>query len=211
MSLAAVNHSPFFPSEYRDFEVRPSEYTYSKDISFLIPTMGVLALGVIYAANVPIGIMIGIGGLACKFVVHLAINAFVKTEEDNDSEYDRNINRYPLAATLKAPFLEEIFFRGCMQPLLTRCIVYLAPAAAAAFLGTGFSIATTVSIVATAAIFGFIHIFNEHKNSHIQAFSATIGGVILGVTAVQFGLAAAIAAHIVNNTILVTLKRLHQG
>ena len=65
----------------------------------------------------------------------------------------------------------------------------------------------TVSIVATAAFFGFIHIFNDHKNSPIQAFSATLGGILLGVSAAQFGLGCAIAAHIVHNTIITTLKK----
>lgn len=81
----------------------------------------------------------------------------------------------------------------------------------AAFLGTGLSIATTVAIIASAAFFGLIHAFNDHKNSHLQAVVATIGGVILGVTAAQYGLAAAIAAHIVNNTLAIIVAKLHDA
>ncbi len=91
---------------------------------------------------------------------------------------------------------------------MARSIVSFSPAAACAFLATGLSIATTVAIVATAAFFGLIHAFNDHKNSRIQAVMASIGGIVLGVTAAQYGLAAAIAAHIVNNTLAMILLNL---
>ena len=56
-------------------------------------------------------------------------------------------------------------------------------------------------------IFGLIHAFNDHKNAHIQAMCATVAGILFGITAAQFGLAASIAAHMVNNTMAVTFLK----
>ena len=50
------------------------------------------------------------------------------------------------------PLLEEGIFRGIVQPLLTRAIQIIVPAAAAVAFGP-FSIAATVSIVASGIIF----------------------------------------------------------
>ncbi len=179
---------------------------------YLVPTIGVLALGVIFApSTVPIGIGIGVGVFALSTVTMIILKVCNLLADDDDSEYEKDILKYPLFGTLGAPIVEEGIFRGLLQPLATRAILFIVPAAAAAFLGTGLSIAVVVSIVATAAIFGFVHVFNDHKNSHIQAFAARLGGVAYGVVAAQFGLPAAIAAHIVNNTIAISLAKLFKG
>ena len=68
-------------------------------------------------------------------------------------------------------------------------------------LGPHFTIAATVSIVATGVFFGAIHYFNKHKNAGAQAISASLGGIVLGALNVQFGIGAAFAAHIANNTL----------
>lgn len=176
---------------------------------YLVPTIGVLALGVLFApSTVPIGIGVGAGVFVLSAVTLIVLKVCNLVADDPDSEYEKDIIKFPLSATLLAPFLEEGIFRGLLQPLATRAILFIVPAAAAAFLGTGLSIAVTVSIVGTAAIFGFVHVFNDHKNSHIQAFSCTLAGIAFGVVAAQFGLPAAIAAHIVNNTIAISLAKL---
>lgn len=178
-----------------------------KDWSYLVPTIGALALGVIFAPNVPIGMAIGVAGTAVSLLIVLTAYAAGKYAENEDSEYSKFIRDNLLVATLAAPILEEGFFRGLLQPLTTRAILWIAPAAGLAFAGTAFSVATTVSIVATATFFGALHASNNHKNAHTQAVCATLGGIILGATAAQFGLSAAIAAHIINNTIAVSLPK----
>jgi membrane protease YdiL (CAAX protease family) len=179
---------------------------------YLVPTIGVLALGVIFApSTVPIGIGVGVGVFAVTALTLIILKVCNLVAEDDDSEFEKDVLKYPLFGTLGAPFLEEGIFRGLLQPLATRAILFIAPAAAAAFLGTGLSIAVVVSIVGTAAIFGFLHVFNDHKNSHIQAFTCTLQGIAFGVLAAQFGLPAAIAAHVVNNTIALSLAKLFKG
>ncbi len=205
MSASTITQKPFF--ETANLESIQNNVSDKKDWSFLIPTISVLALGVIFASNVPLGMAIGVGTPVVTIFPVLIAKALGMHTDDTNSEYLKDIMKMPLLATLAAPILEEGFFRGIMQPLLARAILWIAPAAGIAFAGTAFSVATSVSIVATAAIFGLIHAFNDHKNAHIHAVSATLGGVLFGITAAQFGLAASIAAHTVNNTIAVTLLK----
>lgn len=210
MSTAAVSQTPSMESSSRPaWDVIRENASNPMNWLYLVPTIGVLALGVIFApSTVPIGIGIGVGVFALSTVTMIILKVCNLLADDDDSEYEKDILKYPLFGTLGAPIVEEGIFRGLLQPLATRAILFIVPAAAAAFLGTGLSIAVVVSIVATAAIFGFVHVFNDHKNSHIQAFAATLGGVAFGVVAAQFGLPAAIAAHIVNNTIAISLAKL---
>jgi membrane protease YdiL (CAAX protease family) len=180
---------------------------------YLVPTIGTMAIGILFAPNFAIGLAAGgaISLIGILSAVTLASLDIMKTS-DEDSEYAKQIRAFPLFATIVAPVGEELVFRGAMQPLLTKAIVSLAPAAAVAFLGTSLSIATSVAIAASAALFGFVHIFNEHEHSYIQAIVTAIQGVALGILAAQFGLAASIAAHMTTNTILITLGKLcHQG
>ncbi len=114
---------------------------------------------------------------------------------EKNSEYDRHVRKSLLAVSLFGPIAEEGIFRGLIQPLVTKSIQILVPAATAALFGTGLSVATVVSIVATSVFFGAAHYFNPHKNAHIQAVSAALGGLTLGLLSAQFGIGASIAAH----------------
>lgn len=62
--------------------------------------------------------------------------------------------------------------------------------------------ATSVSMVCvTAILFGLLHLGNPHENAPIQTILATLAGVTFGVLALQYGLWASIAAHIMVNTL----------
>ena len=103
------------------------------------------------------------------------------------------------------PYLDQSLrkdFRGLVQPLLTKSVQVLIPAATVVFFGTGLSVATAVAIVATSVLFGAAHLSNPHKGAHIQAMSATVSGVVLGILAARFGIGASIASHIANNSLV---------
>lgn len=171
---------------------------------FLVPVIAAVALGSIYLPNVALGLAAGAAIAVVTNVSILALNALNVFESDNDSEYIRLVRKSPVLCALVVPVGEELIFRGALQPLMTRAIISFAPAAAATFLGTPLSIATGVSIVATAALFGLTHLFNAHKNTPAQTLFATITGTAFGVLAAQFGLGASIAAHVANNTLTIT-------
>lgn len=198
-------------SAMRYFEAAKESIANPQNWLYLVPTIGALAIGVIFAPNFAIGMAAGAGILAAMAVVSIVMNAAGLTKKDENSEYEKSILENPWLGTLVAPIAEEGIFRGLIQPLAMRCVLWAIPAAGAALLGPGITIATTVAVVATAAIFGLAHAFNKHKNAHIQAITTTFSGIAFGLIAVQFGLPAAIAAHMVNNTIAITLMKLGKG
>lgn len=177
---------------------------------YLVPVIAAVALSSLYVPNVALGLAVGTALSVTVNVAMQALTALNVLESDNNSSYLEMVQLSPLLYSLVLPVGEELVFRGVLQPLMSRAIVWIAPAAAATFLGTPLSIATGVSIVATAAIFGLIHLFNEHENAPAQAVFSTLSGIALGVVAAQFGLGASIAAHIANNTLSVSLINLSE-
>lgn len=176
---------------------------------YLIPTIGAIAIGTFFAPNFAVGLAAGAALGAANIVILVALQTLgIVKPEETESEYAKTLREFPASGTVVAPVIEELLFRGGLQPLMARAIVWIVPAAAAAFLGTPLSVATTVAIVATAAIFGFAHLFNSHPNAHWQAIFSTMGGISFGLIAAQFGLPAAIAAHIANNTLAITMDQL---
>jgi membrane protease YdiL (CAAX protease family) len=176
---------------------------------YLIPTIGAVALCVFLApVSAPMGIATGVAILIANAGVSILLKVTNLLVEDENSEYEKSVLKFPFLGTVVAPVLEEGIFRGLLQPLATRAILWIVPTAAALCFGTGLSVAMTVSIVATGAIFGLAHSFNDHKNAHIQAVLTTFGGIAFGLIAGHYGLIAAITAHIINNTIAITFSKL---
>ncbi len=177
--------------------------------SFLPPTVAVLAFGaLVFPSSVPIGILAGAGSFVATIVVLVASRCFQLFVEDEEAENKQYSHTEMLQMTLTGPLIEEVIFRGGIQPLGTRAILWLIPAASALCLGTSLTIACCASIFFTAVLFGLAHLTNKHKNTHIQAYNAFKGGVIYGFLSVHFGLLAAIAAHMVHNTLGLTISQI---
>jgi membrane protease YdiL (CAAX protease family) len=116
------------------------------------------------------------------------------------------IFKSPLTVTLFAPIMEELFFRGIIQPLLLASILTLFPQLTGVVLFGTFSAAGICAVAITAALFGAVHLTNQKKNdAYHQAFNATFGGVVYGLLSLQFNLFTSIAAHVINNTVCITL------
>jgi membrane protease YdiL (CAAX protease family) len=181
----------------------------NKKWNYLTPIIATLALGAIFAPRIPTGMAAGVGTMiSATLTGNIANKLSFVVADGNNNDYIQCLDEHPLFATLIFPIAEEGVFRGILQPLTTHAILYVVPTAAAAFAGTSLSIAAAVSIVAIGIIFGLSHLTNPHKNAHIQAITITFSGIGFGVVAAQFGLPAAMAAHIVNNTIGMTLLTL---
>lgn len=88
---------------------------------------------------------------------------------------------HPLIDIVFGPLSEEIEFRGLIQNFLKWT-----------------SGSPQIAIALSASLFGTIHLVQGCKR---QAIDATMGGVMLGFLNYQFGLHAAITAHICNNLI----------
>ncbi|MGC1878917.1 MAG: CPBP family intramembrane glutamic endopeptidase [Rhabdochlamydiaceae bacterium] len=170
---------------------------------FLIPTITAIGWGILLFPNFGLGLAVGTADFVFSAIslVVLSKTKIIKPQTDKNNEYDKHLLRSLLHVSVFGPIAEEGIFRGLVQPLLTKSVQVLIPAATVIFFGTGLSVATAVAIVATSVLFGAAHLPNRHKNAHIQAMSATVSGVVMGILAARFGIGASIAAHIANNSL----------
>jgi hypothetical protein len=210
MSISAISQFPIsITSECRSIlDDIKNKLCDPKRWLYLIPVVSAIAIGILCAPNFALGLAAGGALWVGITIINLGLNLLCKVKDG--SKYNKEIVDHPLEVALLAPVIEELIFRGAMQPLFTRAIVWLAPTATAAFFGSGLGTATVVSIVATSVLFGLLHLGNKdvNENVHFQVVYAGILGIPLGILAVQFGLGASIAAHIAINTISTILANI---
>lgn len=175
---------------------------------YLVPTITVIALGGMFLPNFAIGLAVGVVKIAATMALTLALRVLgMFKDSEEESEYHRDVQENPLSTTLFGPYLEECIFRGVLLPMIARIALRILPFAAAPFLGTGMLVATAIGIGGSAIAFGAVHAFNPHPNANLQASICTISGIVYGILWANCGLVATIAAHILNNTIVLTLSR----
>ncbi|WP_058534514.1 CPBP family intramembrane glutamic endopeptidase [Legionella saoudiensis] len=168
---------------------------------FITIYVACLALGLIYLPGFTAGLSIGFACALANMSLTLIMQQ-INPLTLQDSSYYRTVANKPLYVTLIAPVLEEVFFRGLLLPAMLAAITAFFPITTTMmFWGTGITLAAAISIGVTAGMFGLLHLRNDHEGAYRQALVATLIGIALGVTAIEFGLWAAIGAHIVNNSI----------
>lgn len=180
------------------------EFFSSQRWAYLVPTITAVALGILCISHFGLGLIAGVGMIVSSLILAFVIDLCKREEPKTKgvrSNYEKELTSSLDSASLVAPLTEEAIFRGGIQPILAQIFEALIPAASATFLGTGLSGATVVAILATSLFFGVLHASNDHAHSHLQAFHATISGLILGCLAAKFGIGAAFAAHLTNNTL----------
>lgn len=222
--MAAVNRSLFLQDtaniSYNDSaylvqnianRTKQDEETSPADWSYLIPVMCVAGIGSACIPYFALGLAVG----AVDFMVQIVISILFfskESEEDREKtkEYSEMIQKNTLYATLWGPVIEEGLFRGVLQPGLMLAFILINPSLAVLpFLATGLSLAAAAAIACTSLIFGLLHLTSSKDNDDYRhAVMTTMGGVVLGVLAIQFGLLAAVAAHIIFNTLAVSLAML---
>lgn len=97
-----------------------------------------------------------------------------------------------------APFTEEWVFRVFLQQLLLQPIIeYVLPVLTVTLAGAELPLAVAVSIVATAILFGLVHLPDDQP--YLRVFTVSISGILYGYLAYQYGIAASIVAHMTHN------------
>jgi len=104
-------------------------------------------------------------------------------KEIRRDSYSREILSNPINTCLIAPVLEEACFRGFLLGYVLS------------------SFPASISIGASAVIFGAMHLMNG-PGSERQSLNAAILGINLGMLYTSMGLSGPIAAHIINNTLV---------
>jgi membrane protease YdiL (CAAX protease family) len=200
MSTVALSPTqPSFESLNRKATFQPERWLW------IVPTITAVAIGMIFIPHFGLGLIAG--ALECTLIISsiFFLQKMGILKKDNDSQYSsygNYISKNMPFVTIFAPLIEEDWFRGGIQPCLNEIIRTLIPATATPFLGTGLTCAATVSIVATATLFGAMHLSNEHSKPLLNAISAGIGGIPLGILADQFNVGVAFASHLMFNSII---------
>ncbi len=181
-----------------------------RNFLFLVPTISAIALGLIFFPHFGLGLAVGAADLVftTAYTVVLDKTGILPQTEDKNSKYEKMDRANLLLGSVFAPIAEEGIFRGLLQPLCARAIQILLPATAAAVFGPHLTVAVVASIVATSIFFGAVHYMNPHKNAHIQAIAAGVGSLTLGFLSAQFGIGAAIAAHLSYNSLISCVQAL---
>jgi membrane protease YdiL (CAAX protease family) len=110
------------------------------------------------------------------------------------------------AEVIEAPILEEIVFRVLIQNFFHSLATKIVPDTDVEIFSSKLKLATLVSILATAALFGWAHITSGLGILHV--ILATISGITFGVLKEKYGLTASISAHMINNALVYALCQL---
>ena len=106
-------------------------------------------------------------------------------------ETHRTQEKERLYFMLIGPIIEELIFRGGLQSLIKKAIIY--------FLPCYIKIAAKIAIVVSGICFGLGHL----KQAKFQALHSGIGGCfVLGPLMEKYGLLTSMGAHIINNTLV---------
>lgn len=101
-------------------------------------------------------------------------------------------------SVIAAPVIEEIVFRGLLQPVLAYGITCAFPQLATPIV-LGVNSATLTSIAITSIGFGAGHYPNFSKGGVFPCVAAAVAGIVFGVARDRFGLIASIGAHMTAN------------
>ena len=165
---------------------------------YVIPTVTLGVVGVIFLPHFTLGLAIGLCELLLSLAIHFIVSKLFLFSTPDQREYLEVLTKHPLLATLCAPIVEECLFRGILQPLLIGGLLLCFPQ-------FPLVVICALAVSLTAVLFGAAHLSNAKEgNAYTQAIITTIAGVVFGIIALQFGLFAAIAAHMMANTVAIT-------
>jgi membrane protease YdiL (CAAX protease family) len=173
------------------------------EVKDLLPVVAGVAAACLLSPAFAIGAATVAITLPLEITAAISMNRLGLFKDDPDSKYHKLIVKHPYYATVFAPILEEIAFRGIILNAIKVVATQVLPAITiTCLIGPPMHIAVAVSIAASAILFGAAHLRNSHKNVIPQSIMCAISGIAFGILFVQYGLLASIGAHIVNNTVI---------
>lgn len=182
------------------------------DWSYLLPSLCIIGIGSVTSPYFAFGLAVGVVAFFIQTItLYLAysLGIFSLDSRPNTDEYIEWATNHAFFTAIIGPIIEELIFRGAIQPLCITVIGLINPALLLMpFFSTGLNVAVIAGIVCTSLLFGIGHLgSSKNHDNYLHAVMATLGGILEGVLAIKFGLVASIAAHIANNLIVITLQK----
>lgn len=147
--------------------------------------------GIRWKVDVPVGLGIGVGAQGLTLLLGLLVSALSQVPEENlgntgmvTSVTGIWLPIVTLGATVGAPIVEELFFRGLVLPVIARRWGNL------------------LGVIVSSVLFGVMHIQSTFASSVYTVTMVTMVGMLLGYLKVKTGrIGATIAAHIALNSV----------
>lgn len=166
--------------------------------TLLLSSMGILSSSYLLAARISV-MSISIG-LFLNFLYHHIVNKDPSLpEKTEDLDPNRSI---PLSYIgVYGPIIEELIFRLGVQGTLQFLFRNDIPPRIITLLGIAMPATNIAAMILSGMIFGISH-YSRERNNVAQVLYTGISGIFVeGALYAAFGLAPAIFAHIINNTI----------
>lgn len=183
-------------------KVQKNTDTSNDALSYFIVMGLVIIAGAVLDPYFHVGLFVGVANWLISIPIANVLRSFLPINTDVNKDASHTFDYDPLYVSLIAPIWEELIFRGCIQSTLLLLIPLLIPSTATLFIAPGLSAAALMSVIITSVAFGLAHIGNNHSGSYVQGAVTTLSGLNLGLLTIYFGLPAAIASHIANNTLV---------
>jgi len=197
-----MNPVSFLRTHFNYFVPEGQRRAITTVLSHNIPTFAVLSIACLWSRVFLVGAAVGVvNTISSIALTQLLLKQVPPTQEDE--QYVRLVTESVFKSAVIGPILEEVIFRGVLQPSLRWIVsVWLPDVSLKVAFIPPMALASMISVVATSVLFGFMHLTNNHSYKKFQALHATGIGIVYGVLAANYGLGASIGAHIMSNTIL---------
>jgi len=187
------NYSLVFPKNYLE-DFQKTKENLSKSLGGVIDKV---------LSDTSIGIKVGASFWVANHCINSCISGFLEKSQpvnlERMNKYIDFIMRNPKAVIVKGPVLEELVFRGLLQPVLTKGVAFIYGDKEIEVFNHKIKIAEAVGVTASSVLFGMAHLTNGTGVQ--QVISTTLTGLVLGTLKNRYGLLSATSAHMTNNAI----------
>lgn len=167
-----------------------------------LPMIGIIAAGCIFSSSFALGAAVGTVLTCATLATFVALKAINVLKEDGTSDYLKDMDDLsPIHPCVTFPVIEELLCRVGIQEGIGLFARTVLPAATVTLCGYPLALASVVTVVASAAIFGLLHLTTNNPDREFQATYCTVHGLFMGAMKNTYGLLAPIGHHVVTNTL----------
>lgn len=162
-----------------------------------VPVVGYIALGVLFSKTFAIGLAAGSILYASTFALHAGARHFNLFPNLHlvDPEIQKKAGQSATSNTIFTPILQQVMHNGILLKVFQVFTRYALPP-------ISLPLSAITASLCSALVFSKVQGFSRpQENARYYNFINLISGVAYSALALNFGIAAAIGAHVVNNLI----------